>query len=61
MEVTGVTANLHLTVGPVEVHHRMMGEVAGVLQLLLEVMVELVSLIWPSMRSLVRVQDLPGK
>ena len=61
MEVTGVTANLHLTAGPVEVHYRMLGEleVAGVLQLLLEV--ELVSLIWPSMCSLVREQVLPGK
>ena len=56
MEVTGVTANFHLTADPVEVHHRMIGEVAGVLQLLLEG--ELVSLVWPSMHSPMKDQAL---
>ena len=36
MAVTGVTASLHLAADPVEVHLGMIGEVAGVLQLLLE-------------------------
>ena len=35
--VTGVIASLHLTAGPVEVHHRMIGDVGGVPQRLLEV------------------------
>ena len=35
-EVTGVIASLHLTAGPVEMHHGMIGGVAGVHQLLLE-------------------------
>ena len=36
MAVTGVAASLHLTASPVEVQVGMIGEVAGVLQVLLE-------------------------
>ena len=51
-EVTGVIANLHWTAGPVEMRHRMIGKVAGVLQLVLEG--DRVSLIWHNMHSPMR-------
>ena len=35
-KVTGVIASFHLTAGPVEVHHGMIGEMVGVHQHLLE-------------------------